>query len=167
MRCISGCGNVANPCQGSGGQTEIVNSFNWLKIYVEIIFLFQNSYLYWVDDLERPHPSQLSRHRGGARACADDAREIGEQFCCQRSKPRQPPGRRRASGQHERLPARRAHRGVADAHGRLSALRQRRPQAARDHRDDAQGGHRSERSHRVPAFDRAASRTAFLSGGAS
>ncbi len=149
-----------------GGHGKNLCSFKHIKIYNATIFPSQNSYLYGVDDLERPHAPSHSRHRCRGGACANDAREIAEQFCCQRSELRQSQGCRRASRQHERLPARCGHRGMAVDHGRSSTVCQRRAQTARDDRYDAKGGHRSQRSRRLPSLDRATTRTAFVSGGA-
>jgi hypothetical protein len=94
--------------------------FNDIKIYIAIVFLFQNSYLYKTDDLERPHAPHLSRRRGGTRACAQgrecETQKSGkndEQFCCRRSVPRQSQGRRRAAGQPQRLALRQALQGLS------------------------------------------------------
>lgn len=86
---------------------EIVSDFKRIKIYSEMIFLFQNSYLYRADDLERPHASHLSDHRGGARAHAREyeiqkSKKSDEQFCCRRTQSRQSEGRRSAARQPQR-----------------------------------------------------------------
>ena len=162
--CGVSCRADARPMGGrvKPGHDVLSFIFNHIKIYDVIVFLFQNSYPYWADDLERQHAPDLSRHRGGARA----AHKIAEQFYCRGTGSRQSQGRRRTSGQHERIPPRSGHRRVAHARGRSSTIQQGRAPVARDHRRDARGRYRSERSRRIPALDCSASRTAFVCGGA-
>ena len=109
-------------CASLAGMTrrhrpEKFSIFNHIKIYVATIFPFQNSYLYGVDDLERPHAPHFSRHCGGARAWASaGARGRGprkiekfdEQFCCGRAGRRQSKRRRRPAGQPPRATSRHA-----------------------------------------------------------
>lgn len=105
---------LADSCQ-MGGRVEpvhgeMVNGFNHIKYFLQTVFLFQKSFLYWPNGLWHAHAPDFSRHHGGAFACAARRRaskkfsETDEQFYCRSSagtEPRQPQGRRRPATQSQ------------------------------------------------------------------
>ena len=77
------------------GHDECLCDFNGIKFFFQTIFPLQNSFLYWSNDLDSVHSPHLSRHRGGARACADalaekresrNTEKFDKQFYCGRVK---------------------------------------------------------------------------------
>jgi hypothetical protein len=116
------CGRGRQPQSGGRvrGRHKRSSYFNRIKYFLKTIFPFQNSFLYWPDELGPTHPSCIPRHRGGALACAEGAVRrskaknffrTDEQFYCRsspRTESRQPQRRRRAAGQPQRAEARHA-----------------------------------------------------------
>ncbi len=100
------CANLAGMTKRTGWKKY--STFNHIIIYNVTIFPLQNSYLYGVDDLERPHAPHLIRYRGGARPRAIECeiqknQKSDEQFCCCGTGSRQSQRRRRTAGQSQRL----------------------------------------------------------------
>ena len=162
--CGVSCRADARPMGGrvKPGHDGLSFIFNHIKIYDVIVFLFQNSYPYWADDLERQHapdspviaaalarrtksrnnfiavgPDRGNRKGAGARPGNMNAFRHGAD-----------------TGAWRTLVAdlRRYNRDVRRLLAIIAAMRE--------------AGYRSERSRRIPALDCSASRTAFVCGGA-
>jgi len=94
-------------------ELEFSYDFNNIKYFLQTIFPFQNSFLYWPNDPWHVHAPDFSRRRSGAFARAKNAvrgqsskkfSKTDEQFCCRsfaRTEPRQPQRRGRPATQSQ------------------------------------------------------------------